>query len=71
MSNLEHLMENALCDHEKAKNGEMEYEEAKQSFISWPPNIEMAEMENIRLDAVWQMAYYIMYTWCECCDYKE
>ena len=53
MLNVEHLLENAICDLEK-----YEVHEAYRRFIESPCNIEMAEGAGIRLDDVWVMAVY-------------
>lgn len=53
MMNVEHLLENAICDLEK-----YEVHEAYRQFIESPCNIEMAEGTGIRLDDVWVMAVY-------------
>ena len=53
MQNVEHLLENAICDLEK-----YEVHEACRQFMESPCNIEMAEGAGIRLDDVWVMAVY-------------
>ena len=64
MLNVEHLLENAICDLEK-----YEVHEAYRQFIESPCNIEMAEGTGIRLDDVWVMAVYCNTTLRQ--DWKE
>ncbi len=64
MLNIEHLIENAVCDLEK-----YEVQEAYKQFIESPCNIELAEGTGIRLDDVWVMAVYCTTTLRQ--DWKE
>ena len=54
MSNAEHLIENAIIDMENGKSFE--------DFSSNENNKSMSEMSGIKLDTVWEMAQYIVYT---------
>ena len=65
MSNLEHLMENALVEQQNVLERTKEWEEAREDFLTADYNIDMAKIENVPLTAVWQMAYYVTYTWRE------
>lgn len=65
MSNLEHLIENALCLQQEALKKKSIDDEARQKYITQDYNIEMAKRENISLESIWQMAQYVTYTWCE------
>lgn len=53
MSNAQHLLENAIISIEK----NMDFED----FIIQPHNKEMAEISNIDLMHVWEMAMYVVY----------
>ena len=64
MLNVEHLIENAVCDLEK-----YEVQEAHKRFMESPCNIELAEGAGIRLDDVWVMAVYCTTTLRQ--DWKE
>ena len=59
MSYPEHLIENALTALE---------EDDREKFYGDKHNILMAETAKITLDAVWEMANYVLYTWY---PYKE
>lgn len=53
MSNAEHLIENAICTYEEYGNFDL--------FLSSKTNEEMAEMENIRLSTVTEMAFHVLH----------
>lgn len=53
MSNAQHLLENAIISIEK----NMDFED----FTIQPHNKEMAEISNINLMQVWEMAMYVVY----------
>lgn len=55
MTNCEYLIENALC----AIGAGLTYE----YFCNKEYNKEMAKIENISLEQVWQMATYVFYTY--------
>jgi hypothetical protein len=59
----EHLLENALVT--------LENEQPMQDFMSKEINIEMAEETGIKLEDIWLMAQYVIYNYCNCCDYKR
>ena len=54
MSNVEHLIENAICCLE---NNEEYADFAKQNY-----NIIMAEESNIKLEDIWTMAVHVVYS---------
>ena len=64
MLNVEHLLENAICDLEK-----YEVHEAYRQFMESPCDIELAEGAGIRLDDAWVMAVYCYTTLRQ--DWKE
>ena len=55
MSDAEHLLENALISLSGGKY--FEY------YASQDYNIVMAKKVNIKLEDVWKMANYVLYTW--------
>lgn len=55
MTNAEHLIENALVTLSEGKD--FEY------YISYDYNVTMAKQLNIKLEYIWQMANYVLYTW--------
>lgn len=65
MSNLEHLMENALVSQQRQLLNQLTFEEAHDQFTKNEINIEMAAMEHIPIEAVWEMALYVTQTWNE------
>lgn len=65
MSNLEHLIENALVEQQEMLLKHKSYESARNDFVTDKLQKEMAEMEGISVEAVWEMAYYVTDTWCE------
>ena len=59
MTNCEHLIENALC----VIGAGYSYE----CFSNKKYNTEMAKIENISLEQIWQMAIYVYYTYTPSC----
>ena len=59
MSNLEHLMENALVAQQENLLGKKTFEESHNLFINAPINIDMAKIENIPIESIWKMALYV------------
>lgn len=58
MSDLEHLMENALCIQEKGGDFEL--------YKAYDHNRWMANRVNVRLEDIWEMAFYVINTWDKC-----
>lgn len=54
MSNEEHLLENAVCALEKEKSFE--------DFSSDKKNIDMSKETGIKLEQIWSMAQYVVFT---------
>ena len=63
MSNVEHLIENALVSMESNKDA---YESFQQE-MSKKYNRDMLEMVHITLDELWEIAQYIKYSYCWSC----
>ena len=56
MSNLEHLIENGLCNLDDGMSYE-KWRETMQKDRNWQGN------ENITLDNLWKICQYVIYTW--------
>lgn len=69
MSNLEHLMENALCLQHEVHSVDG-WEDNKQKFKEADYNIEMAKQEQVSLDKVWTMASYVTLVWCKSLEWE-
>lgn len=57
MSNAEHLIENAICTIERG--------ESFEDFAADSHNQIMSETDGVKLESVWDMAQYVIYTYCK------
>lgn len=67
MSNLEHLIENALCDMERRPDKTYE---ARIKDICNDPNYE-GYKDSLSPEEVYEICSYFLYTYCQCCKRRS